>query len=103
MTDSTAGGNPGSEGFTPPGPWTGPDADLLLSTYFASFIADGTNDVVLRFAPLANTAVHRQIWGINGFELSQAAPEIIPEPSTFLIWALGLLGLAWCGRRRRTK
>jgi len=28
---------------------------------------------------------------------------IIPEPSTFLIWALGLVGLAWCARRRRTK
>jgi len=27
----------------------------------------------------------------------------IPEPSTFLIWALGLLGLAWYARRRRTK
>jgi len=28
---------------------------------------------------------------------------IVPEPSTFLIWALGLIGLAWCARRRRTK
>jgi len=25
----------------------------------------------------------------------------IPEPSTFLIWALGLLGLGWFGWRRR--
>jgi len=29
-------------------------------------------------------------------------PGIIPEPSTFLIWSLGLLGLIGC-RRRRTK
>jgi MYXO-CTERM domain-containing protein len=29
------------------------------------------------------------------------APAIIPEPSTFLIWALGLLGLAAYARRRR--
>jgi hypothetical protein len=102
MTDSTPGGNPGSEGFTPPGPWQGPDADLLPSTYLTSFIADGTNDVVLRFAPLANTAVHRQIWGINGFELRQAGRVIIPEPSTLLIWSLlaGLgFGLGW--RRRK--
>jgi len=28
---------------------------------------------------------------------------IIPEPSTFIIWTLGLLGLAWHGRRRRRK
>jgi len=28
-------------------------------------------------------------------------PGVIPEPSTFTIWSLGLLGLAWYGRRRR--
>jgi len=28
---------------------------------------------------------------------------VVPEPSTFLIWSLGLLGLAWYARRRRTK
>lgn len=28
---------------------------------------------------------------------------VIPEPSTLLIWSLGLLGLAWCARRRRRK
>lgn len=26
---------------------------------------------------------------------------LIPEPSTLMIWALGLLGLAWYGRRRK--
>ena len=35
--------------------------------------------------------------------IGYAAAEVIPEPSTFLIWSLGLLGLAWYGRRRRTK
>jgi len=30
-----------------------------------------------------------------------AALAGIPEPSTFAIWALGLLGLAWYGRRRK--
>ena len=30
-------------------------------------------------------------------------PGDIPEPSTFLIWTLGLLGLAVYARRRRTK
>jgi hypothetical protein len=28
---------------------------------------------------------------------------VIPEPCTLAIWSLGLLGLALCGRRRRTK
>ncbi|NQT37737.1 MAG: PEP-CTERM sorting domain-containing protein [Planctomycetes bacterium] len=99
MTDSTPAGNPDSSGFDPVGPWTGPDANTLPSTFQTSFLADGTNDVVLRFAPLSNTAVHRQIWGINGFELTQASA--VPEPSTFALAALGLLGLAWYGRRRR--
>jgi len=30
-----------------------------------------------------------------------AGPDVIPEPSALLIWALGLLGLACHGRRRR--
>jgi len=34
---------------------------------------------------------------------SQFAVTGVPEPSTFLIWSLGLLGLAWYARRRRTK
>ena len=34
---------------------------------------------------------------------AESDPAAIPEPSTFLIWALGLVGLAWYARRRRTK
>ena len=30
-----------------------------------------------------------------------AGDDVIPEPSTLAIWALGLLGLGWYGRRRR--
>ena len=42
-------------------------------------------------------------FGLNGFMLSQVGGVIIPEPSTFIIWALGLVGLAAYARRRRTK
>jgi hypothetical protein len=67
MTDSTEGGSPDS-GATE----VGPDVNSLSSVYHASFSADGVNDVVFRFAPYSSTAVHRQIWGMNGFELSLA-------------------------------
>ena len=99
MTDSTPGGNPDSSGFTPPGPWPGP-MDQLPSVYEMSFMADGTNDVLIRFAPLSNTAVHRQLWGINGFELWQADADVIPEPATLSLLGLGAL-LALRRRRRR--
>ena len=33
--------------------------------------------------------------------LAIGAINVIPEPSTFLIWSLGLLGLAACARRRK--
>jgi hypothetical protein len=33
----------------------------------------------------------------------QRLSAVVPEPSTFLIWSLGLIGLAWYARRRRTK
>jgi len=66
MTDSTPGGNPDS-GATE----AGPDANSLPSTYHTSFRADGVNDVVFRFAPYSEGAVHRQIWGMNGFVLNR--------------------------------
>ncbi len=97
MSDSTEAGNPDSalDGF--PGPQVGPDANSLMSTYAMSFTADGASDVVLRFAPYSNTAVHRQIWGINGFALQQ-----IPEPSTMILALTGaLFGVVALLRRRR--
>lgn len=70
MSDSTPGGSPNSDdpgnGF--PGPQTGPDATDLLSTAMVEFTARG-EDVVLRFAALSNTAVHRQLVAVNGFQL----------------------------------
>ena len=66
ITDSSPGGNPDS-GATE----TGPDAYSLSSTYTTVISADGTNDIVLRFAPYAANAVHQQIWAINGFVLDE--------------------------------
>lgn len=88
MTDSSPGGTPDSGAIE-----GGPDAYLLPSTYRTSFTANGTDDVVLRFAPYSDAAgVHRQIWGMNGL-------EIVPEPATIALLSLGSLALI---RRRRS-
>ena len=86
MTDGTAGGNPDSLAIE-----DGPDAYSLPSTYTTSFTANGADDVVLQFAPYSGVAVHRQIWGMNGF-------VIVPEPATLLL--LGFGGMALIRRRR---
>jgi len=75
MTDGSEGGDPES-----PAREHGPDPYTLPSTYRTSFYANGTDDVVMRFAPYASTAVHRQIWGMNGFELDYASGANLPDP-----------------------
>jgi len=69
MTDSTPGGTPDSLATE-----VGPDAYTLSSTYTTSFTANGTDDVVMRFAPYSGIAVHRQIWGMNGVTLESQNP-----------------------------
>ena len=76
MTDGSEGGNPESAARE-----HGPDAYLLPSTYNTSFTANGTDDVVMRFAPHSGIAVHRQIWGMNAFELTEMPPAIAKNPS----------------------
>lgn len=88
MTDGSEGGTPES-----PAREHGPDPYLLPSTYMTSFTANGADDVVMRFAPYSDAAgVHRQIWGMNGF-------EVVPEPATIALLGLGALALR---RRRRS-
>lgn len=95
ITNSLPGGIPAENevlagsGVNVPG---GDPADLS-STMTLNFDANGTDDVVLRYAPLGNGDVHRMFFAINGFELNQ-----VPEPSTGLF---GLLGLGFLIRRRR--
>ena len=40
--------------------------------------------------------------GVNGVQIVATA-AVVPEPSTFVLAVLGLLGLAWFGRRRRRR
>lgn len=99
MVDSSPGGNPDSTMNGSPGLATNfAEAMAAGGIYEATFDADGTNDVVLQFAPYSGTfgdAVHNQLWGINGFQLS-----VVPEPESFSIAALAVMGLLVLRRRR---
>ena len=56
----------------------------------------GTDDLVVKFLHRTGDQA-----GLSGMAFDTAT--IIPEPSTLLVWGLGLLGLAWYARRRRAK
>lgn len=98
MSDSTPGGNPDSAANGSFGLVTDfAGMTAAGSIYSTQFSADGTNDVVFRFAPytgVLGAAVHNQIWGMNGFQLTA-----VPEPSTSVLLGTTLLGLL-CLRRR---
>jgi len=98
MTNSTPGGNPSSY-VTYNGEPPLSDPSDLPSTLTYSITADGVNDVVIRFAPYQDgvnpVAVHKQIFGINGFELTQQVileppvmqtPQIEPDGAALLRW-----------------
>jgi len=54
-------------------------------------------DLAIRFKGATNTAI------IDNVVLDGPVPGgVIPEPSTLVIWGLGLLGLLWYARRRRS-
>ena len=40
---------------------------------------------------------------LKGLIATQGISTAVPEPSTFALAALGLLGLGWYGRRRRKR
>ena len=99
MSDSTSGGNPNSNdpgnGF--PGPQTGPDAASLISTATLEFTARG-DDVVLRFAALSNTAVHRQLVAVNGFQLFRTGGSRKPQLKVTHLSSSNELEIGWDSR-----
>jgi len=71
-----------------------------LAALVTDFAVSGGSTTTLVFAP-ASGFDGRDHLNLNGFELRSAA--IIPEPSSFILAALGLLGLGWYGWRRRQR
>jgi len=83
MTDSTPGGDPDSDVVVGYNREVGPDVFTLPSTYTTTFTANGADDVVFRFAPYSGaiaSAVHNQIWGMNGFVLEVGGPPTASNP-----------------------
>lgn len=60
---------------------TNPDPKTLPSTLTAGITADGTHDVVLRFAPFIDrqdgSGVSKQFFAMNGFELAAVTPLVL--------------------------
>lgn len=100
MTNSLSGGTPAENEIlsgTAPNVPGGNPADLS-STMVYEFTANGTDPVIVRFAPLspgATDPVHQMFLGVNGFQLEQ-----IPEPSLPALLAAAA-ALFVPGRRRR--
>ena len=98
MSDSTPGGSPDSELNGSPGLVTDLAGMVAVgSAYTTEFSANGTDDVVLQFAPYSGALgaeVHNQLFGINGFQLSA-----VPEPNGLSLLSLGALVLLALRRR----
>lgn len=101
LLDATEGGNPDSvaSGFLEATAQDSLSVALNGGIYSADFVADGTSDVVFQFTPLSQDAVHRQIFGINGFVLTQTEP--VPEPASNALMLIAAFGLLSVVRRRR--
>lgn len=97
MTNSLTGGTP-AENEVLAGTGVnveGGDPADLSSTQNLTFTANGTDGVVLRYAPLSpgTNTTHKEFFGLNGFQLEQTTP---PAPIALSITPTGSgFDLAW--------
>ena len=75
------------------------------STGFSTLSVDG-NLLVTGYLPAGLAVDQLQIWNNNGGDIALNwinVTMVVPEPSTFILSAFGLLGLGLVGRRRRKR
>lgn len=99
MSSSSGGGNPPNPNLE-----FGPDPVSLSSTVVTEFGTDGGSDVVIRFIPLSASAVHTQIFGINGFKLAQTSASVTPFAITSVVrdTSNGNVELTWNSKADRS-
>ncbi len=79
---------------------TGTEGDPDAAGFTDFFVTPDANGQVSLVTGLAPTG-GRSISYFNGLEVFEPASAAVPEPSTFALAALGLLGLAFFARRRK--
>lgn len=71
--------------------------DALFDTSIISFMADGTNATILYTGESTSDYL-----ALSGLQLQGvSAANVVPEPGTFALATLGLLGLTWFGWRKK--
>jgi hypothetical protein len=104
MATSYAGGAEGTSRFSSS---LGSGAGSAVFTYVyntgLSTLAVNGNTLINGFLPAHAAIDHLQIWNNNGGDiaLSSINATFVPEPSACFLAALGLIGLAFVGRRRK--
>ena len=81
---------------------TGTEGDPDAAGFTDFFVTPDANGQVSLVTGLAPTG-GRSISYFNGLEVFEPVAAVVPEPSTFILAALGLVALAWCGCRRKSQ
>ena len=106
MATSYAGGVEGTDKFSSivPSAAGGAVFTYNYNTGFAALSIDGGAPIT-GYLPAGAAIDGLQIWNNNGGDIALdfINVTIVPEPSTFALATLGLLGMAVCGRRRRKR
>jgi hypothetical protein len=85
----------------------GPPSDFYLlpgsglSGAFLDFDGSGPNPTGLIFNSHNSNVAGRYVYGVRGGDVREPSPTAVPEPSSVVVWVLGVLGIAAYLRRKR--